>query len=241
MFFKKDKIKFYCELPEIKEKYPIIDARQYKFDWFKKSAQSFKEVTQAKAAYEQISGIVKCPGIRPVMQQGYIVQSWFDLTIKVYDDGFEYFVPQGFYSYLEDRQYKKNLVTPFLHTDKAHALPVSDNQMQSLIKISLPWAVKVPASWELLFMPLPYPDNTQFTAVHGMLGKGDFYNLNAILKLNVNPGEEFTIYAGTPLFQLIPTKNTNIDIEIKDYTDDIKEKERKVDYLVNHCFITKNT
>lgn len=240
MFFKKDKLKFYCELPEIKQRYPIIQARQYKFNWFKKSSQAFKEVAKERSSYEQISGVVKCPGISPVMQQGYIVQSWFDLTIKVHENGFEFFIPQGLFSYLKERNFNKTLISGFSSEDPAHAIPMPEIYSNSLVKITLPWSVSIPKGWKLMFMPIPYPDSVDFMSVHGILESGDLYNINAIIKCNTNYNREFTIPAGTPLLQLIPIKTVNAEIEILDYNADIQQKEISNKYLANHQFIVKH-
>jgi hypothetical protein len=238
MLFKKDKIVFHCELPEIKEKYPIVAAGEYKFNWFKKSALAFKSMVEQRAAYEQITGIVKCPGIHPVMKKGYIVQSWFDITVKPITNGFDFFIPQGLQSYLKERNYDKQLVSCFGSEQPAHAIPLPETQLQSLIKINLPWSVSIPAGWNLLFMPIPYPDNTDFTAVHGILEPGDLYNVNAIIKCNSN-NKEFTIPAGTPLFQLVPIKDNNIIVELADYDKSTQQKEINNRYLSNHQFVVK--
>lgn len=238
MLFRKEKIVFHCELPEIKEKYPIIPAKEYNFNWFKTSALAFKSMAEQRSAYEQITGIVKCPGIHPVMKKGYIVQSWFDITVKPITNGFEFFIPQGLHSYLKERKYDKQLVSCFSGGQPAHTIPLPNTQSQSLIKINLPWSVSIPAGWNLLFMPIPYPDNTDFTAVHGILEPGDFYNVNAIIKCNSN-NKEFTIPAGTPLLQLVPIKDNNITIELADYDKSTQQKEINNKYLSNHQFIIK--
>ena len=239
MIFKKDKIKFYCELPEIKETYPIIPASSYKFNWVRESAIAFKEMASKKGAYEQITGIVKCPGVFPIMKHGYIVQSWFDLTIRPLGDGrFECHIPQGIFSYLKDRNFDKRLISWFSGDEPAHAVPLSSEQVQSLIKITLPWSVSIPKGWQLMFIPIPYPDITEFTAVHGLLESGEFYNINAIIKIN-QCNKEFTIPAGTPLFQIIPTKLNLKEIEILDYDASIKELEIKNKFLSNNTFLVK--
>ena len=239
MIFKKDKIKFYCELPEVKEQYPIIPAREYKFNWITEAARAFKEVAAKKSAYQQITGIVKCPGVLPIMKQGYILRSWFDLTIRPFGDGrFEFHLPQGIFSYLKEKNYDKKLISWFSPDDPAHAIPLSDDQLQSLIKITLPWVVSIPKGWQLMFIPIPYPDMTEFTAVHGVLEAGEFYNINAIIKIN-QINKEFTIPAGTPLFQLVPIKLNTDQIEILDYTDSIKQLELKNNFLSNNTFIVK--
>jgi|688.fasta_scaffold161769_2 hypothetical protein len=238
MFFKKEKIVFHCELPEIKEKYPIIAAKEYKFNWFKKSAQAFKSTVEQRAAYEQITGVVKCPGIHPVMKKGYIVQSWFDITVKPLINGFEFFIPQGLHSYLKERKYDKHLVSCFSGEHPAHAIPLPETYVQALIKINLPWSVSIPAGWNLLIMPIPYSDNTDFTAVHGMLEPGDFYNLNAIIKCNSN-NKQFTIPAGTPLMQIIPIKDNSPIVEFADYDERTQQKEINNKYISNHQFVIK--
>lgn len=240
MFFKKNTIKFYCELPEVKEKYPIFPAKVHKFDWFRQSAKCFKDIIKQKSTHEQLTGVVKCPGVSPIMNKGYIVQSWFDLTIKplVHPDKFEFFIPQGLFSYLKEKNYNKRLISWFSSEDPAHAIPLAEDQLQSLIKITLPWAVSIPVGWQLLFMPIPYPDNNQFIAVHGVLEPGEYYQINAIIKINQFT-DEFTIPAGTPLFQIIPVKTDLPTVEILDYSESIKELELKHKFESNNTFVVK--
>jgi hypothetical protein len=107
-----------------------------------------------------------------------------------------------------------------------------------LIKINLPWSVSIPAGWNLLIMPIPYSDNTDFTAVHGMLEPGDFYNLNAIIKCNSN-NKQFTIPAGTPLMQIIPIKDNSPIVEFADYDERTQQKEINNKYISNHQFVIK--
>jgi hypothetical protein len=239
MFFKKNKIKFYCELPEVKEQYPIIPASEYKFNWVKQSAKAFKDIVFQKSAYEQVTGVVKCPGVIPIMKKGFIVRAWFDLTVRPLGaNQFECHMPQGIFSYLKERNFNKQLISWFSSDEPAHSIPLSANQAQVLLKITLPWSVSVPKGWELMAVPIPYPDITDFTAVHGVLEEGEFYNINAIIKIN-QTNREFTIFAGTPLFQFIPIKSCSPKIEINDYTDRIKQTELKHKFISNNTFVIK--
>lgn len=239
MFFKKS-VKFYCELLEVKEKYPIIPASSYKFDWFKQSSLEFKKTAAEKGSYEQVTGVVRCPGIRPILKKGYIVRSWFDLTIKPLENGngFEYYIPEGIYSYLKDKNYTKKLISWFSPDNAAHTIPLTDDQLPALIKITLPWSVSIPKNKELLTIPIPYPDRTEFTAVHGILEEGEFFQLNAIIKIN-QINKEFTIPAGTPLLQLIPIDVKEQTVEFLNYDNKIKSLETKDKFLSNNTFIVK--
>ena len=117
---------------------------------------------------------------------------------------------------------------------------MSANQVQSLIKISLPWSVSIPQGWKLMAIPVPYPDMTEFTAVHGILEAGELYDINAIIKVN-QLDKEFTIFAGTPLFQFIPIKTDLPQIEILDYTETIKQVALKHKFESNNTFIIHKT
>jgi hypothetical protein len=239
MFFKKP-IKFYCELPEVREKYPIIPASSYKFNWFKQSSLDFKKTALSKGSYEQVTGIIRCPGVKSILKKGYIVRSWFDLTIKPLNNGagVEYYIPEGIYSYLEEKNYTKKLISFFSPDNSSHVIPLTYNQLPALIKITLPWSVSIPKNKELITIPIPYPDITEFTSVHGILESGDFYQLNAIIKIN-QIDKEFTIPAGTPLLQLIPIDTKNEPVEFLNYDNKIKSLEIKDKFLSNNTFIVK--
>jgi hypothetical protein len=120
------------------------------------------------------------------MKTGYIVQSWFDFTIRTGQDEnrFDFFIPDEIQSYLKERNYDKKLITWFSGEDPANKIPLSDQKLQTLIKISNPWVVSIPKDWNLLVVPIPYPDVTDFEAVHGMLNAGDCHQMNAIIKIN---------------------------------------------------------
>jgi hypothetical protein len=89
-----------------------------------------------------------------------------------------------------------------------------------------------------MFIPIPYPDEPEFTAVHGLLTAGDYYPVNAIINVHRRPGE-LHISAGTPLLQLIPIKDEDVAVDILDITDEVKNLELQNDYLSNHTFIVK--
>jgi len=171
------------------------------------------------------------------MKQGYIVRSWFDLTIRPLGDGrFECHIPQGIFSYLKERNFNKQLISWFSADEPAHSIPLAANQAQSLIKITLPWSVSIPKGWKLMAIPIPYPDITEFTAVHGTLEEGELYDINAIIKVN-QVDKEFTIFAGTPLFQFIPINTSVPQVEILDYTETIKQTALKHKFASNNTFI----
>jgi hypothetical protein len=231
------KIKFYCSLPEVLEKYPIIKSKDFNYAWLKKSAIEYKKDLQTNSKYQHVNGTIKCTGIHSILNKGYILRSWFDLTIKTTNDPykFEYIIPQEIAAYLEEKKYNKQLITWFSGDDSRLSVPLSENSLQTLIKIITPWAVSIPKGWNLLIQPIPYPDETAFTATHGILESGDFYEINPILAWH-KKNEDVLIKAGTPLCQLIPIKETEIKVENLPYDDNIKKQEAQWRYNISHKF-----
>lgn len=238
-FFKKN-IKFYCSLPEVKEKFPILPTKVQKFNWLKQSALAFKHSVDTMSHYQQISGTVKCGGISSIMQKGFIIRSWFDLTIKTGEDPseFEYFIPAGIHSYLKEKNYDKKIVSWFSADNSAHAVPLAEGDLKSLIKINTPWTVTIPKPWNLCFLPIPYPDNPNFSATSGILESGDKYDISVIIKIHTHPSEIF-IPAGTPLCQFIPFRDESICIEFLDLDPRMEKINLQHQYNRNYSFVTK--
>jgi hypothetical protein len=90
----------------------------------------------------------------------------------------------------------------------------------------------------LLFMPIPYPDQPDFSAVHGILEPGEFYDVNAILQIHRRPGQ-LHIPAGTPLCQLIPINDQELEVDIELQNDQNRQLEIANRFKTGHTFITK--
>ena len=234
LLFKKDKIKFFCSLPEVKEKYPIQPAKDVNFSWFKKSAIAYR--TQNKQDIN-VSGTAKCPGIHNICSKGYILKSWFDVKIKTTDNPneFQFAIPPQIQNYLQEKNFNKELIKWFAGDNPALSIPLPEHSLQTLIKITMPWAVYIPRGWNLLVMPIPYPDHPEFTCTHGILPSGDFHEIHPILAWHKKEGE-VTIDAGTPLCQLIPIKNEDIGVDVLEWNDFAKKQEEKWIYNMSHKF-----
>lgn len=235
------KIKFYCSLPEVLENYPIVKAKEFKFEWLKQSGQQFKKNVDNRNVGESISSTAKCPGIHSIIKTGYILPSWFDFSIKTYADPnrFEYFIPQNIQNYLDERNYKKQLISWFDSSNPAIAIPSHENYLQTLIKIIMPWAVSIPKGYKLLIQPIPYPDTTDFSSTIGVLTSGEFYEIHPILRWH-SLNKEVFVKAGTPLCQLIPMQDKEIEVEILHYDNNIKKKEIEWNFMTSHKFIREH-
>ena len=239
---KKPKLKFYCQLPEVQETYPIVPSKEVRFSWQKEVVKNYKAQNAVEGTKRAITSSVKCPGIVPSMRMGYIVKSWFDLTIITEKDDpkkFQYFFNDKMYRYLEERNFHKaRLISWFSSEDKAHTVPLAENDLQELIKISTPWWVDVPKGYKLLVTPITYGDRTEFSSVHGVLDHSAQWPINVILKWHKRPGETF-IPAGTPLCQLILVKDDEVPYEISPWTEKNLDADLYNDFMNHHSFTPK--
>ena len=240
--FKRKKVTFHCKLPEVLETYPILPAKNVKFDWLRQSSLSYKKMLEERGRKESIAGTVKCPGMINIMQKGWILQSWFDLTIITHEnetDRFQFSLPSDIDSYLKDCDWNKGLISWFSESEPALRIPTAQNDLHTLIKISTPWTVEVPEGKSLFMFPIPYPDEAEFSAVHGILESGKFYDINAIIKVHKRPGELF-IPAGTPLCQMIVIDDRDDDIVQNLQTEKNRMEELKTRFRVTHRFSTNS-
>jgi hypothetical protein len=236
--FGNKKIKFHCLLPEVMEKYPIIKAKEYKPLWLRDSALAYKQDLQNNSKTNHVNGTVKCSGIQSILNRGFILRTWHDLTIKTGTDPhkFEYIIPEAISSYLHARNYDSPLISWFDGEDPRMRVPVPDGSLKTIIKLTMPWSVEIPKGWSLLIQPIPYPDETAFTATHGVLDQGNFFEINPILVWHKMQSETL-IKAGTPICQLIPIKNEQMDFENLPYDDETKKRAMSWKYNICHRFV----
>ncbi len=235
--FKTPKVKFYSSIPAVTNLFPIVPAKTVKRIWFKETAEFYKEIrADIRNFKHQFSGVAKCPGIINLLSEGWILTSWFDFIIDINQEtkSFSYIVPPELESELKERnpEFGKPLIQ-FMNLNLPQMkIPIPDDVFPLLIKISTPWAAEIPKGWRLLFLPIPYPDDTDFVSSTGILSPGDreinpqiFWKTSAKTKI---------ISAGTPLCQIIPIPDNSIDFECLDY--DKKQIKKQDEYFYNKSF-----
>jgi len=199
-------IKFCCSIEEVKNNFPIIKSQKIKFDWVQSSAKCYRN---AKLQNPEVStGVAKCSGIRELLETGFVLRSWVEISILTTEDPvvFQYAVP-------EQQKYDFDIIKWFSGDVPQVAIPMPDASLQTLIKINTPWTVELPSDWSLLIIPIPYPDDPHIEATSGILTGPGTYEINPIIKIHKRPGL-VSILQGTPLCQLIPIKNESCDVDI---------------------------
>lgn len=228
-FLRRPKVKFYTEFPEITDQYPIYPAKDYKRKWVKNCARAFAKYKDKTENTQSLITAAKCPGMRNVMESGYIVQSWFDFTIETTADDdteFKIYYPNQFEKHIEDIGYKNPLINSFNTKFSPLKIPTGNN-LNSIIKIWTPYHFEVPDTHELLVLPVMYDDNPPFTACPGSIS-GFEIDFNVHVFWHAREGKTF-VPAGTPLCQLVPIKRDKTKIITETTSDEVKKRvaERK--------------
>jgi len=212
----KQKIEFYSIVPGVKEAYPITPVSSVKLPWFAKAKEAFHiRKTNYMLGAGQHSGTHMCSGIVDMMRTGWVIPAWHDLVITTNGDGesFSWNTPTKQLTNMLDG------VEPIADFNKgffADYIDLPPKTLKSVIKWHTPWRFNVPKGWGLIYLPLPYINESRFTSAIGILDPASSNELHAILFWHELNGQTF-IKAGTPLFQVIPVRLDNpLEFELRD-------------------------
>ena len=234
-FFKKSPIVFACSIPAVLDRYPVEPASKVKRSWIKSSVAAYKHQVQAIGKTQGVSGTAKCPGLHNIIGEGYILRSWFDLTVQTTNDDYAFncTFPTGMASVCKDNNFNEELISSFSGKQPNLAVPVSEGSIKSLIKINTPWAVKIPKGWSMLMLPVSYGNDTRFSDKPGILTEGEFYTINPIIEWHVK-NSVGKIEAGTPLLQMIPIRSEKAEATIQLFDNSFYLNQKYANYETNH-------
>lgn len=213
-------VEFYSKIPDLKDAYPILSAKELPLPWRTESAQ--RAAIWMKDYSRPTHGAAhKCSGIVGFTQMGWVVTAWHDFVVVTNGDGktleWKLTSPTMFNHYLEGPPL--GMFAPPLFGDLATS-PLSENTVQSVLKIHTPWFYSVPAGWGLLMLPLDYTKEHRFTSAIGVLNPRISRQVNPILYWHVMSGETL-VRAGTPLCRMIPIRlDTTWHTIVRDATEE---------------------
>jgi len=209
-------LKFVCLIPEVATTMPIIAAGKTHYNWFRSAIDIFKQQKESVTG-RSLRHVVRCPGIISVSKTGWIQRSYQDISIGTNGSGagFEWSTPIDQAKISTDHEWNYNYISHHDDTVLAAYNNLKPSTLKTTIKIQSPWVVYVPAGYQLLCVPIPYPDDNRFTAAIGVLD-GDqgpnFLNVQ-IFWHSLNSTE--IIPAGTPLAQYFLIKKEEVETIIE--------------------------
>jgi hypothetical protein len=206
-------LKFYAMNSEAIERNSLVRASEVSFNWVDK-IRAYLDGNFPISEYPKYPPrTTKCPAIFSIMGTGWILKSYIDFSIKTNGDGSSFIArfredTSKFNNVRNFGTYVKNHPPEQLFDFKPTGIPT----LKSVLKIHSPWMVDIPEGYSLLMMPVPYSDETRFTAATGLL-KGKQV-LNIQMYWHCLNSEEH-IPAGTPLNQMILVKDEKIEHSIE--------------------------
>lgn len=224
------KLKFISMIEGVDETMPVIPAYKHQYEWVKRATKNFKEsgTLTDKVDTNQLLPFLsklnvrhtsKCPGIINLKSKGFIVRTHSDIHLKIKEGSYEWNTPSD-WTAMSDGHCEDTITHHF--EDSLHQFMTDwpKDTLNIILKINLPWYVKIPKDYELIMIDPFYKDDYRFTVCPGL-----FEPDLGLAKLNVpiywhSTDGEFMIKAGTPIAQLIPIKKENVDFEVTNKNDD---------------------
>jgi hypothetical protein len=217
-------LKFVCLLPEVATTMPITEASKTNYSWFRTATESFKQQKEHSIG-RTATHVARCPGIISVSKTGWIQRSYQDIAIGTNGTGvgFDWSTPLDQANMATGHEWNYNYVSHHDDTVLAAYNNLKPHTLKTTVKIQSPWVVYVPSGYQLLCMPIPYPDDNRFTAAIGILDGDQGPNfLNVQIFWHSLHGTEI-IPAGTPLAQYFLIKKQEVKTVIEAVNQQVLE------------------
>ena len=242
-FSKAKPINFISTVPGFAETFPVIESKELKRDWVSANAKDLANYTKEmmkSCPMEHLRNaldkgyIAKCPGIREIMNTGYIVTAPCDFIIETNGDGETFthtdFSPKAV-PYFKITGHPKDMFHNYT------ALPL--NALKTVIKISTTWCVEPVEDYVFFIVPPQYCNESRFTCATGILDTFMDTQLNVFLYWYALNSRE-VVKAGTPLMQLIPVPRNFVQPSITCRTASMSDTKRQI-ALASIIHVTSDT
>ena len=218
------KLEFISMIEGVEETMPIIPASQHKYSWVQKAAKDFKDNGSLDKDNYDIQHTSKCPGIIKLKGKGFIARNHSDIKLSLKNNSYEWNTPTN-WTKMSDNLCEDTITHHFQESLHDFMSDWPKDTLPIVLKINLPWYIRIPKGWEVLVIDPFYKDDYRFTVCPGI-----FEHELGLARINVpvfwhNTSGEFLIKAGTPIAQLIPIKTDTIDYSLTNKTEDKKFKQ----------------
>jgi len=201
----KRNIRFYNIIDGVAANYPIVSAQSIQRSWLQQPHQQYKQLTKdlhtKKCPFTQrIGNIAKCPGIRSMMNTGWILPTPTDIRVVTDSNHQSPIVNIA----ATDSPIQFSLHPPELFS-QYHSTPHSS--LSSIFKFDFGWRVQAPKDIVFLITHVHYNNEVRFTHTTGILDPQESSSLNVQFFWHVLDGVTL-IPVGTPMMQIIPMKRS---------------------------------
>jgi hypothetical protein len=200
-------VTFTTNVPGMDRLCPVSPASEEKTPgWVSRAHEVFKATMRDPANLQsRVMSVSRCPGMREIMQRGFVVRTWHDFTIKTNGDGHSM-------SWVTPDEQLKSVVggDPLVLHNKENFADYfgadwPPHYCKTIIKIQTPWRFSLPKGYVFMVIPVPFNEDTRLESVTGILDPEHSTELNLQIYWKVLCGTEL-VRRGTPLCYLIPVK-----------------------------------
>ena len=218
-------IEFWPTYEGLTEFVPIVPAKNYLPEWWKK-LNIKQDVVYLETKTASTGTIKRCPGIMDILNHGWVIPAWCDMAIKV----------KGREKLEWDMSDQRFTAHGHHHNQFLDHLPTNIQQKYFWVfKPTSPWYVKTSPGYSILQLDPFYFFNEYFDSSWGIQDADFYHNLNPLLLIKQNCN--FVIERGTPLAVIYPYKREEFTGVCKQYDPKIISKLQAADnYISNSKF-----
>jgi len=193
----KPEIRWWSVIDSVEKVTPIVPAREYIPDWWKKVERMIDSRVDSKGT------VRNCPSFPEYITQGFVVPLWCDLHIKIEHNKWEWKTPNKQFSFTNhaDEQFRDWV--------PQH---IKDNT-SIVLKPACPWRVKTPPGWSVWQLPMYYHYNPLFETLPGIIWSDIHHEINQ--QMLFKQYGEFKIPRGTPLAMYVPYERNKYTYKVE--------------------------
>ena len=193
----KPEIRWWSVIDGVEKVTPIVPAREYIPDWWKKVERMIDSRVDSKGT------VRNCPSFPEYITQGFVVPLWCDLHITIEHNKWKWKTPHKQFSFTNhhDQQFRDWL--------PQH---IKDNTSM-VVKPACPWRVKTPPGWSVWQLPMYYHYNPLFETLPGIIWSDIHHEINQ--QMLFKQYGEFKIPRGTPLAMYVPYERNKYTYKVE--------------------------
>ena len=212
---KTPEIQFISLMPGIEETMPVIPVGEHKYDWIKKAAQHAKQNNKLHD-----TSVLKCPAIFQFKNKGFILRAPYDILLSIESDlDYRWTTSYDTGAFLKGSEPEIHQTTQLSNGAVSHHETSAlydfmsswpKDTMKRILKLNLPWTLRIPKGYDVLMTDPFYKDDDRFTVCTGMFESDMGIGLLTVpVKWHSTKGD-YLIKAGTAIAQLIPIKKEEV-------------------------------
>jgi hypothetical protein len=182
---------------------PVRPAKEFMPSWYKNLQREWTEMRDGSKGLTDESwntvpykdnSIKKCPTVKDMMFEGYIIPLWLDLKIS--------FTKQTGFNWYNKHAHEDTIT--YHSPNSIGSMPINEGSWNTAMKFSNPWDIVTPPGWSVLITSPWYHRHWEIEIMPSLVETDSYHQMN-IPFLYHGKGEK-TFRQGMPLIQVIPYK-----------------------------------